>query len=107
MKQTSDTGEITESALEHDRETAPRVMINSMNSNAAANSEVQQRISRARGGFKLRDLTRAVAGTIKAGLPVRSIEIELDGCKIRLQIKDTELSGNSVLDGPNDWSDAK
>jgi hypothetical protein len=107
VKQTTDAGEITISALERDREAAPGVTIDSMHSDAAVSSEAQQRISRARGGFKLRDLTRAVAGTIKAGLPVRCIEIELDGCKIRLQIKDTELSENSVSDGPNDWSDAK
>jgi len=107
VKQTSDTGEITINALDHDRETAPEVTISLLHSDAAASSEAQQRISRSRGGFKLRDLTRAVAGTIKAGLPVRCIEIELDGCRIRLQIKDTGLSGNNVSDGPNDWSDAK
>jgi hypothetical protein len=107
VKQTIDAGESTISAVEHDRAATPRVTINSMHSDAAVSSKAQQRISQARGGFKLRDLTRAVAGTIKAGLPVRCIEIELDGCKIRLQIKDTELSENRISDGPNDWSDAK
>jgi hypothetical protein len=103
---TTDAEEITVSAVEHERAAAPGVTINSMHSNAAVSSEARQRIS-ARGGFKIRDLTRAVAGTIKAGLPVRCIEIELDGCKIRLQIKDTEPSENSISGGPNDWSDAK
>jgi len=45
-------------------------------------------------------------GVIKAGLPVQFIEIVLDNCKIRLQVKDSEALKKDASDS-NDWADAK
>jgi len=45
-------------------------------------------------------------GAIKAGLPVQFIEIILDNCKIRLQVKESEALKNAPSDS-NDWADAK
>jgi len=73
---------------------------------AAARGDVLHRASQARGRFRARDLTHAVIGAIKAGLPVQLIEIELDNCKIRLQVKDNEALENNASDS-NDWADAK
>lgn len=106
MKLTSDGKDFGINALEHDGPSAPGASIDTMRSDAAS-SPAMQRVLRARGGFKLSDLTKAVSGTIKAGLPVRCIEIEFDSCKIRLQIRDTDRSENNVSDDANDWSDAK
>src|ERR1700744_4890692 len=64
-----------------------------------------RRDSRAR-GFK-RDLASAVSATVEAGLSVRSVEIELDHCTIRLQIQDTDFQGNDASHDSNDWADAK
>jgi hypothetical protein len=105
VKLTSDGKDLSIDALDHDRPPAP-ASIDTMHSDAAS-SLAPRRVLRARGGFKLRDLTRAVSGTIKAGLPVRCIEIEFDSCKIRLQIQHTDRSENTISDDANDWSDAK
>jgi hypothetical protein len=91
---------------ERDRKSVPSITISSGQLDAAARGEVRERTSRTRGRFKSRDLTHAVIGAIKAGLPVQLIEIELDNRKIRLQVKENDASENSASDG-NDWADAK
>jgi hypothetical protein len=89
-----------------EHESTPEITISSRHLDAAARGDVLHRASRARSRFKSRDLTHAVIGAIKAGLPVQLIEIELDNCKIRLQVKDSEALENGASDG-NDWADAK
>jgi hypothetical protein len=106
VKLTSDGKDPSINAPEHDGPSAPGASIDAMHSDAAS-SPATRRVLRARGGFKLRDLTRAVSGTIKAGLPVRCIEIEFDSCKIRLQIQDIDRSENTISDDANDWADVK
>jgi hypothetical protein len=106
VKLTSNDKDLSINELEHDERSAPRGSVDAMHSDAAS-SPAAQRVLRARRGFKLRDLTRAVSGTIKAGLPVRCIEIEFDSYKIRLQIQGTDRSENAISDDANDWSDAK
>jgi hypothetical protein len=91
---------------EHDREGTPEITISSRHSDATAHADVFHRASRAHGRFRSRDLTRVVMGAIKAGLPVQFIEIVLDNCKIRLQVKDSEVLKNDASDS-NDWADAK
>ena len=91
---------------EHDRENTPEITISSRHSDAPARADVFRPASRARGRFRSRDLTRVVMGAIKAGLPVQFIEIILDNCKIRLQVKDSEDLKNAPSDS-NDWADAK
>ena len=90
----------------HDRESTPEITISSRHSDAPARADVFHPASRARGCFRSRDLTRVVMGAIKAGLPVQFIEIILDNCKIRLQVKDSEALKKDPSDS-NDWADAK
>ena len=91
---------------EHDRENTPEITISSRHSDAPARADVFRPASRARGCFRSRDLTRVVMGAIKAGVPVQFIEIILDNCKIRLQVKDSEALKKDPSDS-NDWADAK
>ena len=100
-------GENVTNTPEHHRENTPEITISSRrHSDAIAGADVFHRASRASGRFRSRDLTRVVMGAIKAGLPVQFIEIILDNCKIRLQVKDSEDLKNAPSDS-NDWADAK
>jgi len=99
-------GENVANTPEHDRESTPEITISSRHSDAPACADLFHRASRASGRFRSRDLTRVVMGAIKAGLPVQFIEIILDNCKIRLQVKDREALKNAPSDS-NDWADAK
>ena len=91
---------------EHDRESTSEITISSRHSDATARPDGFHPASGARGCFRSRDLTRVVMGAIKAGLPVQFIEIVLDNCKIRLQVKDSEVLKKDASDS-NDWADAK
>ena len=99
-------GENVTNSPEHHRENTPEITISSRHSDAPACADLFHRASRASGRFRSRDLTRVVMGAIKAGLPVQFIEIILDNCKIRLQVKDSEALKNAPSDS-NDWADAK
>ena len=91
---------------EHDRESTPEITISSRHADAPARADVFHRASRVPSRFRSRDLMRVVMGAIKAGLPVQFIEIVLDNCKIRLQVKDSEVLKKDASDS-NDWADAK
>ena len=97
-------GENVANTPEHDRESTPEITISSRHSDAPARADLFHRASRAPGRFRSRDLTRVVMGAIKAGL--QFIEIVLDNCKIRLQVKDSEVLKKDASDS-NDWADAK
>jgi len=89
---------------EHDRESTPVITISSPHPDATAHADAFHRASRVPSRFRSRDLTRAVMGAIKAGLSV--IEIVLDNCKIRLQVKDSEVLKKDASDS-DDWAYAK
>ena len=99
-------GENVVNTPEHHRENTPEITISSRHSDATARPDGFHPASGARGCFRSRDLTRVVMGAIKAGLPVQFIEIVLDNCKIRLQVKDSEVLKKDASDS-NDWADAK
>ena len=99
-------GENVANTPEHHRENTPEITISSPHLDATGHADVFHRASRVPSRFRSRDLMRVVMGAIKAGLPVQFIEIVLDNCKIRLQVKDSEVLKKDASDS-NDWADAK
>lgn len=59
-------------------------------------------MSRGRQAFKQRDVTKALMGTVKAGIPVERVEIEKDGKIVVVPAKPQNVT-NEEKAGSNEW----